>query len=190
MLELLDLPVLMRRAQCRDLANGFYCFGFTDLGFTNLEFTDLGFTDFGFTDLEFTDLEDKLARCGICIVHVHTSNGYTCNVIIPPCCIIRNYSPQCHAKIIGLEDVPSLKAIKFDPHSDDAFVDMFVEHQRFRGRKWLWFKQEACFLKYDGTLYKRMDKEDIGQDIISDCSDLVTKLAIAFAQSKKQDALC
>ena len=128
---------------------------------------------------------DKLAHCGICVVHIHTSNGYSCNIIIPPCCIVKNYSPQCHAKIIGLEDVPSLVAIKIDPYSDDAFVNMFVEHQRYRGRKWLWFKQDSCFLKYDGTIYKRMDREDIGQDIIKDCSDLLTKLAIAFAQTKK-----
>ena len=126
-------------------------------------------------------LEDKTRACPICI-EIHTSNGNTCRVVIPPCCIVRNYSPLCKEKLIGLEDVKVFNDIKRDPYSDAAFIQLFAEQQSYYGLRWTWFEEEGCFLKYDGTIYKRMKQVDIAQDIINICSVLVEQIVITLAK--------
>eukprot|EP00891_Asterochloris_glomerata_P005828 jgi/Astpho2/5828/fgenesh1_pg.00080_%23_76_t len=132
-------------------------------------------------------LQDKTRDCACCLITIHTSNGCTCNVVLPPCCVVRNYSPTCKAKLIGLEDVQVFKDIKLDPLSDSAFIQLFVEQQTYYGLRWTWFAEEGCFLKYDGTIYKRMRQEDIAQDIINICSVIVEQIVITLAKQKKRD---
>ena len=128
-------------------------------------------------------LQDKTRDCACCL-EVHTSNGCTCNVVLPPCCVVCNYSPRCKPKLIGLEDVQVFKDIKLDPFSDAAFIQLFVEQQTYYGLRWAWFAEEGCFLKYNGTIYKRMRQEDIAQDIINICSVIVEQIVMTLAKQK------
>lgn len=131
-------------------------------------------------------LQDKTKNCPCCLITIHTSNGNTCHIVIPPCCIVRNYSPTCKEKLIGLDDVKIFKDIKRDPYSDAAFIQLFAEQQSYYGLRWTWFDEETCFLKYDGTIYRRMRQVDIAQDIINVCSVLVEQIVITLAKQKAE----
>ena len=120
-------------------------------------------------------------KCGCCIIQVHTSNGYRCEVMLPPCCIVKNYSSKCDKMVIGIDDVPIFNDIKADPQSDEAFVRLFAEQQRYQGLNWIWSGEQRCFFKYDGTIYKKMRREDIGQDIEKVCKFVVGKVGMAVA---------
>eukprot|EP00891_Asterochloris_glomerata_P008016 jgi/Astpho2/8016/fgenesh1_pg.00120_%23_12_t len=124
---------------------------------------------------------NKMDKCGCCIIQVHTANGYHCEVMLPPCCIVKNYSSKCDKMVIGIDDVPIFRDIKLDPQSDEAFVRLFAEQQRYQGLNWIWSGEQRCFFKYDGTIYKKMRREDIGQDIAKVCKFVVGKVGLAVA---------
>ena len=125
-------------------------------------------------------VEDKSLDCISC-TFVHDSNGYQCIIVLPPCVIIKNYSPRCQQQLIGLEDVPVISELIANPLSDYAFVDIFMESQRCKGLTWVYLKQQKCFLQHDGTIWKPADALIIGQETVTFCKGLLSTLGKHYA---------
>ena len=128
-------------------------------------------------------VEDKSIPCAFCC-HEHHSNSYHVYVIVPPCVEVRNYSPRCSSAVLGWKEVPSINNLIFNPHSDYAFVDLFVAYQKYKGYQWLWYEGQKTFLRYNGIIWKPEHNMDIGQ-LTTECGTRILNKIVVFLATVK-----
>ena len=118
-------------------------------------------------------------NCLCCLkARQHQHNAAQCRVVLLPCVTVRNYSTDCRSRIIAWDEVPVIKNLMDNPHSDMAFVELFKEQQKSNGIHWVWNAKESCFLRYEGIVYEQMVTEDIRQTIIQTMSPFLKKLVV------------
>lgn len=125
---------------------------------------------------------DRTCPCVLCTTRTHDSNNWYIDSIIPEMFIVKNYSPECQARLIGFDEPAGhfLHEILMMPDTDRDYAGLFA--QVYKGC--IFWTSAGRFVYWKGNSWAEFPQEMLKDLLYNFLSETMKRMA-RFANEKR-----